>query len=177
MDLLAHGLGGDLAKAAIINIRVEEELKTGLEVAAHARGQSLTRFILDAAMREAAKKPPKSRRFFQGVPTFFRAACFEAGQGGSNGYHWAGVNLARALAGLVEAEDDDEKEAKLEELARLLDAGRRYTGVRGIDQAEVIAWFEREFPRCIELVPPRRRSQFIRGLKSAHEEHNSLREW
>lgn len=92
---------------------------------------------------------------FQGVPTFFRAACFEAKQGGENGYYGTGWALLHNLSTLVEGDSDADQQAKLGELAVLLDDQS--------DESAVLDWFKREFPRCMALVPTRRRGRFVKG--------------
>jgi hypothetical protein len=61
----------------------------------------------------------------------------------------------------VEFEERRERETKLEKLTQLCVAR---------DLAGIAGWFAREFPRCVELVPPRRREQFARGVVRVYEE-------
>ena len=96
---------------------------------------------------------------FRGVPTFFRACCTEAGAG--QGYDHPGWHLAIHAAELVEWNEPEERDAKLAELRRLLDDA---------DDGGVLAWFTREFPACVRLIPRRRHRQFLRGVYRAHEE-------
>ncbi len=108
---------------------------------------------------------------FRGVPSFFRGLCREARNGGRGGYKTAGHELARHVGDLVEGYDP---EAKLDELAGLLfprrtDDPNKIAYVRRDDDA-LLVWFRREFPRCIDLVPPRRRGKFLEGIYEAADE-------
>lgn len=38
------------------------------------------------------------------------------------------------------------------------------------DSQAVWAWFKRYFPKCMELVPARRREQFVAGVQKTHED-------
>src|SRR4051794_30742212 len=101
-------------------------------------------------------------------PASFRAACRSAAGGG---YEWAGHTLIGAAHGLIEYRDDAEKAAKMEELSALICRPGSNGLVRSVyafldsdDAPAVVAWFERELPRCMELVPARRRRNFLRGV-------------
>jgi hypothetical protein len=92
-------------------------------------------------------------------PTWFLAHCRTASQGGSNGYQAAGFELTRSVCNL-EPYDIEEEEwgARLAVLAERIDAQ---------DDAGVLAWFDRNLPRCLALVPHRRQQQFLRGVYQA----------
>lgn len=95
-------------------------------------------------------------------PTWFFATCHEASQGGAATYAWAGRKLMGALAGEMPYEyAEDEWHDKLEQLEELLGAE---------DDEQVIEWFERELPRCMKLVPKRRREQFLKGMYEEYRE-------
>ena len=103
-----------------------------------------------------------SRGVHSGVPSFFRALCFEASRGGTNGYSNPGWHLASALGSqspydLEEYEWADE----VEKIKALLDED---------DDKLVIAWFMDHYPRCMALVPSRRCEQFVAGVRRAFEE-------
>jgi hypothetical protein len=100
-------------------------------------------------------------RGVEGVPLLFRAACLEATRGES-GYYEAGWALLHNLPTLVKGESEDDRQAKLDELEGIL-GDRGDQGDQGDDRS-VIAWFKRELPRCMELVPARRRRQFVKGV-------------
>jgi len=154
-------------------VRVDGETKRRIEDAAKAKAVSVTTFVTEAAVREAQRtKPIDPRRHFQGVPTFFRACCAEAAQGGTGGYASAGFHLASGVASL-----HDDPDEVMDELRDLVAAARRADALdiranRPLNYADraVLAWFDREFPRCMALVPARRRQQFLRGIMSADDE-------
>jgi hypothetical protein len=91
-------------------------------------------------------------------PSFFKALCWTASQGGSGSYEWAGYGLAGALSNLgpYQLEDDEwaEELDRLDSLIRDPD----------ISDDDVVAWFDRWLPRCMALVPSRRRKSFLKGV-------------
>ncbi len=112
---------------------------------------------------------------FRGVPAFFRGLCRDARSGGRGGYKAAGHELARHVGDLVEG---DGPEVELEELAGLLfprspDDPKQIAYVRRDDEA-VWAWFQREFPRCMDLVPTRRRGKFLEGVYQAADDEGGV---
>lgn len=93
----------------------------------------------------------------QTCPTWYRASCHEAAGDTQEGYFLPGLKLAGSLhSALCKDFEDDEIEIKLEELAALIATD---------DDERVLAWFDRELPRCMELVPRRRRAQFLKGVR------------
>jgi hypothetical protein len=42
--------------------------------------------------------------------------------------------------------------------------------IEGDDDAGVLDWFPRHYPRCMNLVLARRREQFIAGVRKTHED-------
>lgn len=86
-------------------------------------------------------------------PSYFKAQCRSAAQGGP-GYRAAGYQLAGGLHDLSPYDVSvAEWLARLDDLENKLDS-----------EQDVIAWFKANLPRCIALVPPRRRSAFVAGL-------------
>lgn len=103
-----------------------------------------------------------AERAFRGLPTFFVACCDTAKQGGSMSYAGAGEALYRGTGTLVpQAYDYDEWQEELERLDGLIEAG---------DDSAVIGWFEERYPRCMALVPARRRQNFLEGVYRISEE-------
>jgi hypothetical protein len=102
---------------------------------------------------------------FSGVPSFLGAWCHTASQGGRNGYESAGYSFAQHIAKLAPyATEEDEWLDMLSDLIELLyDKKHRAT----------VDWFARRMPRCISLVPPRRRAAFFEGIRKCHE-HEGL---
>ena len=77
------------------------------------------------------------------------------------GYSDAGWHLGIHTAHLLEFESDEEFDEKLQELRSLLDLE---------DDEGVLRWYEREFPRCMGLIPKRRQGRFLKGLYSIDED-------
>lgn len=59
------------------------------------------------------------------------------------------------------ADEKDVVEEKVDELLEYL---------KHQDDQAAIDWFRREFPKCMRLVPPRRRQRFLLGVRMAAEE-------
>lgn len=103
---------------------------------------------------------------FGGVPTFFRASCHTASRGGKDGYTDAGYTLAYHLHRLVPYEvDHEEWQAAVEQFTELLDSE---------DDEKALTWLSDHYPRCMALVPERRRAAFLDGVKRCHEAEEIL---
>ena len=154
-----------MAKTSFIHIRIDEDAKQTIEEAARRQGKSLTTFVVDAAVKAANRVPEdreRSKRRFQGVPTYFRACCMEATRGGELGYGHPAYHLSIHLCTEVPWAADfdgwsDEIQRLLEHLANRDDEG-------------VWEWFIEHFPSWMKLVPRRRWSQFVHGVHLAYEE-------
>ncbi len=155
-----------MAKEKVIVIRVDAETKQRIEEAAESEGLSLTTFVLRAASRAAravAKKqanqenatPSSSRTRSRACPVYFKRAIQEARRGGDFGYLEAGEKLMGNAKYLVASKSREELMEKFDDLAQMIE---------GYDDAGVISWFDRELPRCMVLVPPRRRRSFLEGI-------------
>jgi hypothetical protein len=158
-----------MVKNSSIYVRIEEETKKHIEAVARSQGKSLTTFVVEAATKAAAEaakakgKGQRARGRHTGVPTYFRAHCFEASRGGESNYSAPGYHLTMHLSDEMPYDmDADEWEAEVNGLRRLL--ARE-------DDAGVWRWFHSHFPKCMELVPARRRAQFIQGVRQAFEEN------
>jgi hypothetical protein len=110
------------------------------------------------AMPSSAARSP-DRRYFRGLPSFFSFCCIEASLGRHGGYRHPGWHLGIHLAELIEPDDDDGPEVKLDELRKLLDAK---------DDRRVWTFLRREFPGCMKLVPRSRGRQFMNGIYASH---------
>lgn len=144
----------------MLTIRVESETRDRIERAARAVGKSLSAFMLEAATKAAAKVEVRtvapSNARFTGVPTFFRATCATASEGGGYGYDIAGYELARHVGALMPSDSSLDEWA--DEVERLSASARKS------DVAAVLEWFDHYFDRCMALVPPRRRERFAEGV-------------
>jgi hypothetical protein len=150
-------------------VRVDEEAKQRIKKAAHAAGKSMTAFVLENAMQAVEKlersRPRESRVNRGACPTFFRACCATAKSGGDSGYKWAAYELTRALDGLCPDElDAPEWTDHLEVLSDLLEEA---------DEEAILEWFDDNLPRCMKLVPRRRRGSFLEGVLQFVEEHGT----
>jgi Protein of unknown function (DUF1778) len=165
-----------MAKTEMIVIRVDLETKRRFEEAAEGMGLTLTSFLLrtaEAAAEVAARKRAKARlaprpapRKTPGAcPAFFKATCWEARRGGGHGYDWAGRKLIGCAASLIAADTTEELFEKFEELKGLIWARNDHG---------VLAWFDRELPRCMELIPQRRRASFLAGVYTEVEEDDGV---
>jgi hypothetical protein len=97
---------------------------------------------------------------FSGVPSFFRAGCAEARrQLGGLDYSSPGYHLMLHVRDQQPYDaNSDEWEAEIERLCALLEAEK-------IEQ--VVEWFVDHFPRCMALVPKRRRLKFTEGVMAS----------
>jgi hypothetical protein len=100
--------------------------------------------------------PPKKPKGYGACPSFFCGVCRSASAGGTNGYQDAGYTLASHLSDL--APFDVEEDAWYKLLEQLASA------VETEDNQATIAWLDRWVPRCLALVPTRRRESFLKGL-------------
>ena len=165
-----------MAKSEFIVIRVDAETKRRFEEAAEGLGLSLTSFLLRAAEAAAgavakrqakarAAARPAHRKTSGACPTFFKAICLEARRGGGLGYDRAGTQLTHVAAELVAFDTDEEWTEKLKGLEALLLAR---------DDAGVLGWFDRELPKCMALIPRRRRASFLAGVYREVEEDDGV---
>ena len=148
----------------VIVLRVSGDAKQRIESAAKTKGQSMTTFILDAATKAAAKVgTPSGAR-----PTFFRALCWEASQGGSSTYFRVGHELARHYSELRPYTSDDYADA--DTLGELLEQRSDVEAVRvgdfGDEDRAILDWLIQTVPRCMALVPARRYPTFLAGFYS-----------
>lgn len=165
-----------MAKSETIIIRVDAESKRRIEAAAEDLGLTLTTFLLKAAeaaasgvekRRERARVPfrPVGRKTSGACPSFFRAICLEASRGGELGYDRAGRKLVRVAAELIAGDTAEELAEKCKDLKGL---------VRDRADNCVLGWFDRELPRCMELIPRRRRPTFLAGVYQEIEEDGGV---
>jgi hypothetical protein len=158
-----------MAKQGNLIVRVDDAAKQRIKQAADTAGKSMTAFVLESTMKAVEKmerlKPRESRVNRGACPTFFRACCATARMGGDNGYRWAAYELTRALDSLSpDALDAEEWMERLEALSDLLEDD---------DEEAVFAWFDDNLPRCMALVPRRRRPSFLAGVHQFVEEYGT----
>jgi hypothetical protein len=100
-----------------------------------------------------------------GLPSYFRACCYTASlgvRGNSGGYFGAGRTLGSSLSSEMPYDlEDDEWQTEVETLEEFLAAG---------DDDGAWSWFKTHFPRCMAIVPPRRKDRFLAGVRAAYED-------
>lgn len=97
---------------------------------------------------------------YEGVPTFFKAACWES-QHSPDGYQHAGSSFWGSIDRLTPfGASDEEWQTEIEDAGRMLEAGDS----RGFEQ-----WFKTRFPHCCRFVPKKRRESFFRGAQRCHQ--------
>ncbi len=156
-------MGDSRVERATVLLRLSTENKAAIESAAAALGKSVTTFLTEAALTRARqiKRRSPARGAHGGVPTFFRACCHEAAQGG-NGYGGAAWHLANSIGSQMPDDLEVQEWAKLvDELIELIDND---------DEQGVWDWFKHHYPKCMALVPSRRREQFVDGVRRARED-------
>lgn len=95
---------------------------------------------------------------FTGVPSFFRCCCRDVSRGRIDAsYSHPGYELARHLSRLVPYE------AEFQEWLDILEA-ELWPLIESRDDEAVIKWLLEHYPRCMALVPRRRRDAFLQGF-------------
>lgn len=160
-----------MGKSSSLIVRLEDEWKHRIAAAAQREGKSVTAFVLNAAMhaveRTEATQPKRAKKTKPAArgpcPMFFRASCATAKSGGASNYATVGSSLTGALASEVPYDLElEEWEARLRELEALVQSNR-YRRTPAFYK-EVAAWFVKNLPRCMELIPTRRHESFARGV-------------
>jgi hypothetical protein len=157
-------------KTEALILRIGAAEKQQIADAAHARGESITTLVTRAALKEAKKILTKTggKKMEQvvgrhgGVPSFFRAGCWEASRGGTNTYADAAWHLASAVSNEIpyDIENDDWST----EVDKLLEACAQES------EDDIWGWFSLHYPKCMKLIPVRRRDQFVKGVLKAYED-------
>jgi hypothetical protein len=169
-----------MTKSGIISLRVEGETKTRIANAAARKGVTMTTFIIQAAEREAVRVEKQTRKTGQhtGVPTFFRALCREATHGGTSNYGRAGYELTRHIGSrqMPSDVDDDEWHVELERLASFACPTTESQGTVSMvgdpDVVGVWQWFCNHYPKCMKLIPIRRKRAFVEGVRAVIDDDN-----
>ncbi len=93
---------------------------------------------------------------FGNAPSFFKGLCFEASQGGINGYRNAGNGLAKCILDLIpKSLTVEDWEQQIEGLEIIVAKGENNL---------VLNWLNQTFPRLMMLVPNRRHDKFVEGF-------------
>ena len=158
-----------MTKDSNIILRVDPKAKERIALAARSRGKNMSTFILDATMRQVVKvesQPEPRRAVGSGpCPTYLRAMCETAKAGGSTGDEAVGDDLLN-LAATEPSWDVEEQEwsRRLRNIEKLLARRRRIVSEGPEVDAAVLACFEEYVPRCLRLIPARRRTALLRGV-------------
>lgn len=107
-------------------------------------------------MQTEITSPRKSSR---ALPTFFRGLVLQA-RCSKQGYEPAGFHLAIHARDLVHGQVDDHVLDQLDEIL-----GERMTAAENMWR-----WLRATMPRCMALVPSRRKATFLRGVQAAIDE-------
>jgi hypothetical protein len=92
------------------------------------------------------------------VPTYFRASCFDASRGEGGGYFAVERTLAGSLGSEIPYElEDDEWQSEVERLEEFM-------------AAAAWSWLRAHYPRCMALVPSRRKERFLAGVRDAYHD-------
>jgi hypothetical protein len=153
-----------MPKSSTITLRIEDTMKTTLRNAADHVGESLTDFVTRAAGERATKVLARPRG---ALPTYFGALVARAASGGEGSWQSVGRQLARGAASELV---NDLEEGAFEKEIRRLDRLARRVGPRRPTVEEldaILSWFEEHLPRCLEMVPARRRAAFANGVIEA----------
>jgi len=151
-------------KEQALVLRMSAEIRAQIEAAASRSGQPLTTFIIDAALKKALQwqREQAAPGLNAGVPGYFRTLCRQAEGGGRNGYATPGWYLAATVGserpGTFSPEDWE----------RQIDAFKAL--IANHDDDAVWEWLQHHCGRCMQLIPPRRREQFLHGVRRAYEE-------
>jgi hypothetical protein len=158
-----------------IILRVDQATKDRWASVAQMRGQNLSTFVWHA-VEKAAKQEQEGKKMPVAIakpkgkgacPSWFFYQCQDCSRGGAWSYAAAGYWLVQKLFPAFCPMELTEREwdANLEELDALL---------KNQKNDAVIAWLEKAVPRCMALVPKRRRRQFLSGVYEAFDENGMI---
>ena len=110
---------------------------------------------------------------FGGVPSFFAACCWDASRCGPQslgvGYSHPAYELTRGLRRQVPYDCDyDEWPCIVDGLAETyMESCVEHPGYDADADARILDWYCQHFPKCMEMVPRRRRYTFLAGVYAA----------
>jgi hypothetical protein len=149
-----------MVKTDTLILRMEGATKVTIRRAADRAGETMTQFATRALEERAKKVLSKPRGL---LPTYFRSLVARAAPGGQGS--WRAVGHAFVQDCVPDLQVDIGKAEANKELDYLesIAARRAPRPLTDDDLTDVLAWFEEHFPRCMELVPDRRRAAFASG--------------
>ena len=156
-------------KEEILILRMTPEDKKKITGAAKRQGESITFFVTEAALKEAKKVLLRKEREMTvtrpahgGIPTFFRALCLTASQGGTHSYKDAGYSFAMAT------ESEIPFDADFDDWNKMLEKVRGY--IKNGDRESIWQWYRGVYPQAMKLVPSRREDAFVDGILEAYND-------
>ncbi len=156
-------------KEEIVIVRMATEDKKQIADAAKKRGESITNFITNTVLKEAKKvqvikeasmENTVTRPTHGGIPTFFKALCMTASEGGAHNYRYVGYSFGAATEGEIPWDAD------YDEWWKMLDEVRKY--IKNEDRKNIWQWYKNVYPNAMKLLPARRKDSFIDGILEAY---------
>lgn len=136
-------------------------MKELLRKAADHVGETMTEFATRALSERAEKVLARPRG---PLPTYFRALAARAAAGGEGNWTEVGYAFAQGcVSDLMNEIGDDDAEKEIRRLERVASRSAPKPPTTE-DLDAVLAWFDKNFPRCMALVPDRRRRVFAFGV-------------
>jgi len=123
------------------------------------RGGQVLLYRKEMHMQIESTSRPAPAKSSGALPGFFRAHVLQA-RASRTGYEEAGCHLAIHVRQILEGDVDDDV---LDQLDAILANRTAAVGV-------MWEWFRATLPRCMALVPSRRKATFLRGVQSAIDE-------
>jgi hypothetical protein len=190
----------------LICFRVDDDQKARIEAAAAVVHRTVSTFIKENIMKavEGIESRPESRQKTRSLfdvgednsvaagessepeqkkggpaPTWFRDICKEAARGGSFGFHRVGYRWTSNMPdttplGFTRAQWQEQIRSMNNALSLGSLGGKWRKGLIEV----VLAWFDRNFPSHMELIPSRRRREFAQGFVDAANDLGRMRaEW
>jgi hypothetical protein len=160
-----------VGKKEILILRMMPEDKRKITGAAQRQGKSITDFVTQTALKEAKRVLLRKEKNMEttvmrpshgGIPTFFRALCLTASQGGTHSYKDAGYSFGMATVSEIPFDAD------FDEWNKILEGVRRY--IEKKNREGIWQWYRRIYPHAMELVPNRKKDVFVDGILEAHDD-------
>jgi hypothetical protein len=159
-------------KAETLIIRISGEDKKRVANAATLQGVSITEFVTRATLEKVKPILLKNEEFkgdktnrrptHGGVPTFFRALCLTASQGGAQNYKWVGFSFGQATEGEIPFDADWKKwKEMLKEVQK---------HITDRNHENVWLWYQETYPVAMALIPVKHRKSFVNGIMDAYDE-------
>lgn len=171
-DALASKVGVRLATIARLEIADRRPSLDMLEKLARALGCRVVDLLKEDEMELAIETREPT---LKGAPTYFRACVFEAsnrsvlghdpntGESPRADYSHPGYHLGIHIEEYLEGEALEEFEAACEARGEEL-------------ESKLLAFLQKEFPGCMQLIPYKRRSRFMEGFLQGLEREGLIRE-